>query len=58
MTRQHASSYTPAEDPYAHARCVNCPHFVSAGDPPGRDCQYKPEGCGCTDHRVATEGGE
>jgi hypothetical protein len=58
MTRDHVSAYTPAEDQYAHARCV-CKHFVSAGDPPGRPCQYAPEGCTCTDHKLpATEGGE
>jgi hypothetical protein len=51
VSRQHASAYTPAEDPYAHARCV-CKHFVSAGDLPGRPCQYAPEGCTCTDHRL------
>jgi hypothetical protein len=59
MTRTHASAYTAPEDPFAHARCANCPHFVSAGAPVGRPCQYAAEGCPCTDHKLlAIEGGE
>ena len=54
MTRQHASAYTAPEDPYAHARC-ECRHFVSAGTPAGRPCQYAAEGCGCADHRLSEE---
>lgn len=52
MTRQHDSRYQPPADLYAHARCVNCPHFVNAGQKPGRKCQYAREGCKCTDHRL------
>jgi hypothetical protein len=51
MTRQHDSAYTAPEDPYAHARC-SCGHFVSAGTPAGRRCQYAGLGCSCTDHRL------
>jgi hypothetical protein len=54
MTRTHASAYTAPEDPYAHARC-ECGHFVSAGTPDGRRCQYAAEGCGCTDHKLSEE---
>lgn len=52
MTRAHDPAYTPAEDPYAHARC-SCGHFVNAGQEPGRKCQYAVEGCPCTDHRLS-----
>lgn len=53
MTRQHVSQYKPPADPYAYARCVNCPHFVNAGEQQsGRRCQYSIEGCQCTDHKL------
>lgn len=63
MTRQHDARYTPAEDPYAAHRCVNCPHIVYEDDVPGEACRwaFMPGGgsgwdCECTDHRLALGG--
>jgi hypothetical protein len=51
MSRQHVSKYQRPADPYAYARCA-CGHFVTAGEKPGKKCQYSIEGCKCVDHRV------
>jgi hypothetical protein len=51
MTRSHAQAYTPAEDPYAAFRCVNCPHLRYAGQAPDSPCWY----CDCTEHVLPSE---
>jgi hypothetical protein len=58
VTRQHVSQYKPPADPYAHARCANCPHFVSKGHKPDRACQYAAEGCKCTAHHLREVDGD
>ena len=51
MTRQHAAGYTPAHDPYAAHRCVNCPHIFYLDDSLGKPCRW--DLCECVDHRPA-----
>jgi len=51
MTRQHDAGYTPAQDPYAAHRCVNCSHLRYRTQKPGDRCLV----CPCKDHVLPSE---
>lgn len=51
MTRQRAAGHTPAHDPHAANRCVNCPHIFYLDDSLGKPCRW--DLCECVDHRPA-----